>query len=316
VDDIEVWYNRVVIHTVCDHSRDYRFGINGQERDSEISGTGNSYTAEYWQYDSRLGRRWNVDPVVKPWESGYATFNNTPISKVDKDGDNPIGAIIGAVGGTVKEVVGQTITNGLKNINEGKGFFKDWGKNMDWADVAIGAGEGALAGTTMGLSLVATSAVSSSLKGAVDFKHDEKKQGLSFSLVGVNKDWDIAIKDATANFAGSMIGLGMGTGVLGDGLAGAAFKGTSSTIGRIGAGAFSGLIQGSFEGLWQYGVNELADYVHGVYRDHYPKTIQLSEVTIQAKKSNKSAHGIHIPNEEQEELKHQWPEMQPKETYE
>jgi RHS repeat-associated protein len=58
---------------------EYRFGFGGQERDNEIYGFGNSYTAEYWQYDSRLGRRWNVDPVTYPWQSPYSAFNNNPI---------------------------------------------------------------------------------------------------------------------------------------------------------------------------------------------------------------------------------------------
>ena len=40
----------------------------------------------YWEYDSRIGRRWNIDPVIKPWESPYATFNNNPISQIDPDG--------------------------------------------------------------------------------------------------------------------------------------------------------------------------------------------------------------------------------------
>jgi hypothetical protein len=53
----------------------------------KFTATGNSYTAEYWQYDSRLGRRWNVDPVVKEHESPYATFANNPIWFVD-----PLGA--------------------------------------------------------------------------------------------------------------------------------------------------------------------------------------------------------------------------------
>ncbi len=62
----------------------YRYGgAGGQEMDSEISGVGNSYTAEYWQYDSRLMRRWNVDPVTYPWQSSYAAFNNNPILFVD-----------------------------------------------------------------------------------------------------------------------------------------------------------------------------------------------------------------------------------------
>jgi len=66
----------------------YRFGFGGQEKDDEISGNGNSYTAEFWQYDSRLGRRWNVDPVVKPWESSYATFANNPIYYNDPNGED------------------------------------------------------------------------------------------------------------------------------------------------------------------------------------------------------------------------------------
>lgn len=37
----------------------YRYAFNGQERDDEIAGQGNIMTAEYWEYDARLGRRWN-----------------------------------------------------------------------------------------------------------------------------------------------------------------------------------------------------------------------------------------------------------------
>jgi RHS repeat-associated protein len=68
--------------------RCYRFGFNGQENDNEIKGKGNSYTAEFWQYDSRLGRRWNVDPVDKPWMSSYHAFSNNPILNIDPNGAN------------------------------------------------------------------------------------------------------------------------------------------------------------------------------------------------------------------------------------
>ena len=67
-------------------SNSYRYGFNGQEKDDEIAGEGNSYTAEYWQYDSRLVRRWNVDPVVKTHESPYAAFANNPIWFADPNG--------------------------------------------------------------------------------------------------------------------------------------------------------------------------------------------------------------------------------------
>ena len=70
-------------------NENYRYGFNGQEQSDELDENGNSYTAEYWQYDARLGRRWNVDPVVVEWESGYATFRNSPIILNDPDGDCP-----------------------------------------------------------------------------------------------------------------------------------------------------------------------------------------------------------------------------------
>jgi hypothetical protein len=68
----------------------YRFGFNGQEKDNEVAGDGNSYTAEFWQYDARLGRRWNIDPVIKPWQSGYSCFSGNSILRVDPKGDDDV----------------------------------------------------------------------------------------------------------------------------------------------------------------------------------------------------------------------------------
>ncbi|MBC8054692.1 MAG: hypothetical protein H7Y13_16665 [Sphingobacteriaceae bacterium] len=66
----------------------YRYGFNGQEKDDEVAK--GLYTAEYWEYDSRIGRRWNVDPIVKPWESPYLAFSGNPIYFADPHGDNSI----------------------------------------------------------------------------------------------------------------------------------------------------------------------------------------------------------------------------------
>jgi RHS repeat-associated protein len=79
----------------------YRYGFNGQEKTPEVSS--NSFTAEYWQYDARIGRRWNVDPVVKPYESPYATFGNNPIWNVDPDGSD-----------TTKYLNGRQIVDAIK----------------------------------------------------------------------------------------------------------------------------------------------------------------------------------------------------------
>jgi len=71
----------------------YRFGFNGMEKDDEISGSaGSHYTAEYWEYDSRIGRRWNTDPLSYSWQSPYACFNNNPVYFADPsglEGENP-----------------------------------------------------------------------------------------------------------------------------------------------------------------------------------------------------------------------------------
>ena len=68
----------------------YRYGFNGQEKDDEVAGSGNSYTAQFWQYDSRLGRRWNVDPVIKTHESPYSTFAGNPIWFADPNGADSV----------------------------------------------------------------------------------------------------------------------------------------------------------------------------------------------------------------------------------
>ena len=68
----------------------YRYFFNGQEADNEVLGEGVSLSAEFWQYDTRLGRRWNVDPVFKEYESPYACFAGNPIIVIDPNGDSSI----------------------------------------------------------------------------------------------------------------------------------------------------------------------------------------------------------------------------------
>lgn len=66
----------------------YRYGFNGQEREKEINPSVTS--AEFWMYDGRLGRRWNMDPKPNPSISDYATFANNPILFRDANGDTAI----------------------------------------------------------------------------------------------------------------------------------------------------------------------------------------------------------------------------------
>lgn len=70
------------------HGGSYRYGMNGQEKDDEV--LQGAYAAEYWEYDSRLGRRWNTDPIIKYWESPFLCFAGNPIEMNDPDGMDPI----------------------------------------------------------------------------------------------------------------------------------------------------------------------------------------------------------------------------------
>ena len=66
----------------------YRVGFDGQERDEEVGSSRDcNYTANYWEYNSRIGRRMNADPLIKSWLSSYCTFSNNPILMVDPLGN-------------------------------------------------------------------------------------------------------------------------------------------------------------------------------------------------------------------------------------
>ncbi len=50
---------------------------------NEIVGTGSHNTAEFWEYDTRIGRRWNLDPKPQFRVSDYAAFADNPVWKND-----------------------------------------------------------------------------------------------------------------------------------------------------------------------------------------------------------------------------------------
>ena len=119
-------YPKSVQHTylvdVCDEDKDrYRFGFNGQEKVNEIAGVGNHNTAEFWEYDTRLGRRWNLDPKPNESISSYAAFQNNPIRLYDINGDtvNVSSSITG-------NIVLKSGYDAWATSNEGKAFLKDY----------------------------------------------------------------------------------------------------------------------------------------------------------------------------------------------
>jgi hypothetical protein len=63
---------------------------NAEESSTEINTSGNIYTAEFWEFDSRTGRRWNLDPKPIVGISQFSTFENNPIWFNDPLGDSSI----------------------------------------------------------------------------------------------------------------------------------------------------------------------------------------------------------------------------------
>ncbi len=69
----------------------YRYGFQGQEKDDELKGEGNSLNYKYRMHDPRVGRFFAVDPLAPqyPWYSPYQFSGNTPIMSIELEGLEP-----------------------------------------------------------------------------------------------------------------------------------------------------------------------------------------------------------------------------------
>ncbi|MEL1244930.1 RHS repeat-associated core domain-containing protein [Flavobacterium sp. DGU11] len=74
-----------------DTSDKYRFGFQGQERDDELKGPGNSLNYTYRMHDPRIGRFFAVDPLTGkyPFYSPYAFSGNRVIDASELEGLEP-----------------------------------------------------------------------------------------------------------------------------------------------------------------------------------------------------------------------------------
>jgi RHS repeat-associated protein len=67
---------------------EYRYGFQGQEKDDELKGEGNSINYKYRMHDARVGRFFAVDPLAYefPWNSPYAFSENVVIDHIELEG--------------------------------------------------------------------------------------------------------------------------------------------------------------------------------------------------------------------------------------
>jgi len=74
----------------------YRYGFQGQEKDDEIKGKGNSVNYKYRMHDVRSGRFFAVDPLAAkyPYYSQYAFSGNRVIDMVELEGLEPKSPVV------------------------------------------------------------------------------------------------------------------------------------------------------------------------------------------------------------------------------
>jgi RHS repeat-associated protein len=126
-----------------DFSNDYRIGFNGQEKDNEVKGTGNSLDFGARVYDSRLGRFLSLDPLAGkfPFQTPYSFAGNTPIQAIDVEG-KWVFVVTGTAGGHAL-VAGYAAGIGLAVGSDGIAFL---------ATQSIKAGPGLALGATVNFS--------------------------------------------------------------------------------------------------------------------------------------------------------------------
>ncbi len=66
----------------------YRYGFQGQEKDDEIKGEGNSINYKYRMHDPRVGRFFAVDPLTAkyPHYTPYSFSGNKVINSIELEG--------------------------------------------------------------------------------------------------------------------------------------------------------------------------------------------------------------------------------------
>jgi RHS repeat-associated protein len=88
IDSYEDYYSYGMLMEGRSSKKAYRYSFQGQERDDEVKGKGNSVNYTYRMHDTRLGRFFAVDPLWSkyPHNSTFAFSENRLIDKNELEG--------------------------------------------------------------------------------------------------------------------------------------------------------------------------------------------------------------------------------------
>ncbi|MNJ86436.1 Ycf48-like protein [compost metagenome] len=158
----------------------YRYSFQGQERDDEVKGAGNSINFEYRMHDPRIGRFFSIDPVSEkfPWNSSYAFSENKVIDGIDFQGMEHIytadGKYLGQVGKS--NVIRILTSNKIEEIDRAKKLVSE-----SKIDNLKAMSKPFSAASESSQIAVATSIYRQYVEGAVPFK----AMGINTSLKGL-----------------------------------------------------------------------------------------------------------------------------------
>ena len=105
----------------------YRYGFQGQEKDDELKGEGNSLNYTFRMHDPRVGRFFAVDPLSAdyPWNSSFAFAENSPIAGIDLEGLEFFyaadGKFLGRIGENQQVYTADKIENRTREITDVNG---------------------------------------------------------------------------------------------------------------------------------------------------------------------------------------------------
>ena len=154
-------------------SESYRYGFQGQEKDDEVKGEGNSLNYTFRMHDARVGRFFARDPLSYqyPWNSPYAFSENRVVDGIELEGLE----FAPANGAKLADVRRDQF---LKELKKG---------NIDEASKAYRAFEGGLKaqkiGTAIGLGIILAPFLREKTKAFVISIIGNPKHLLHFSMV-------------------------------------------------------------------------------------------------------------------------------------
>jgi len=133
---------------------EYRYGFQGQEKDDEIKGSGNSINFKYRMHDARIGRFFALDPLAAtyPHNSPYAFSENEVIDAIELEGlekyklNAAVGMSQGIVGAGAEWFGGSWVPFGGMEYNlklditfDSDNFDLTLGIEVDYTEIKAGA---------------------------------------------------------------------------------------------------------------------------------------------------------------------------------